>query len=138
MRILLVFIAALAFAQDKPSLYQRIGRYDAISKIAEDYLTGLRADPRFARFSGGRSADGLRRAKQMLKDQLCALTGGPCTYPGKDMRAAHAGLGITAEDWASNLNYMAAALDKSKVAAVEKAEFLAVVDALKPEIVDPR
>jgi hemoglobin len=138
MRLLFVLAAALAFAQVKPSLYQRIGRYDVISSIAEDYLTGLRADPRFARFSGGRSAVSLKHAKQMLKDQLCALTGGPCTYPGKDMRSAHAGLGITADDWAANMKYMAAALDKSKVAATEKAEFLAIVDALKPEIVEKR
>ena len=138
MRLLFVLLATLALAQEKPSLYQRIGRYDGISTIAEDYLTGLRADPRFARFSGGRSAESLKHAKQMLKDQLCALTGGPCTYPGKSMRSAHGGLGITAEDWAANMKYMAAALDKSKVAAMEKAEFLAIVDGLKPDIVEKR
>ena len=138
MRLLLVLIVALTLAQEKPSLYQRIGRYDAISTIAEDYLAGLRADPRFARFSGGRGAASLKHAKQMLKDQLCALTGGPCTYPGKDMRSAHAGLGITAEDWAANMKYMAAALDKSKVATTEKTEFLAIVDGLKPDIVEKR
>jgi hemoglobin len=132
----LFLMAGLGLAQPKPSLYERLGRYDAISTIAEDYLAGLRADPRFKRFSGGRSADGLRRAKQMLKDQLCALTGGPCTYPGKEMRAAHGGLGITAEDWEANMKYMAAALDKSKITGAEKTEFLGLVDSLKPQIVD--
>jgi hemoglobin len=132
----LVLMASLALAQSKPTLYERLGRYDAISTIAEDYLTGLRADPRFKRFSGGRSADGLRRAKQMLKDQLCALTGGPCTYPGKDMRAAHGGLGISAEEWEANMKYLAAALDQSKITGAEKTEFLAVVESLKPQIVE--
>ena len=136
-RILWLLLSSFAFAQT-PSLYQRVGRYDAISAIAENYLTGLRADPRFARFSGGRSAESLRRAKQMLKDQLCALSGGPCTYPGKDMKAAHGGLGITSEDWAANMKYMAAALDKAKIGAADKAEFLAMVEGLRPEIVEAK
>ena len=116
-------------------LYERVGRYDGISAIADEYLRGIRSDPQFARFSG-RSADSLRRAKQLLKDQLCALTGGPCTYIGRDMKMAHSGLGIDAEEWAVNMKYMAAALDKAKIAGKEKAEFLAIVDALKPEIAE--
>ena len=119
------------------SLYERIGRYDAISAIADEYLKGVRADPAFARFPG-RGADSLRRAKQLLKDQLCALSGGPCVYIGRDMKTTHGGLGITAAEWAVNMKYMSAALDKVKVQAKEKTEFLALVDALKPEIVEKK
>jgi hypothetical protein len=34
------------------------------------------------------------------------------------------------------MRYMAAALDKAKIGAKEKAEFLALVDSLKSEIVE--
>ncbi|HSM78020.1 MAG TPA: hypothetical protein VLT57_10360, partial [Bryobacteraceae bacterium] len=86
--VVLILLSFLAAAQEKPaSLYERVGRYDGISRIADEYLKGIRADPQFARFSG-RGADSLRRAKQLLKDQLCALTGGPCTYIGRDMKTA--------------------------------------------------
>ena len=35
----------------------------------------------------------------MLNEHLCALSGGPCTYTGRDMRAAHVGLGLTEADF---------------------------------------
>lgn len=134
--IVLILLYSIANAQEKPvSLYDRVGRYDAISQIVDSYLKGIRSDPQFSRFSG-RGADSLSRAKQLLKDQLCALTGGPCTYIGRDMKTAHSGLGITSDEWAVNMKYMAAALDNAKIGGKEKTEFLAIIDSLKPAIVD--
>ncbi|MBI1786870.1 MAG: group 1 truncated hemoglobin, partial [Acidobacteria bacterium] len=98
---------------------------------------GARADPLFARFSG-RGADSLRRARQLLKDQLCALSGGPCVYIGRDMRAAHGGLAITEAEWAASMKHLAAALEKLQVGVQERRELLALVDALKAEIVEKR
>ncbi len=132
---MLVISMALA-AQPKPaSLYERVGRYDTIAVIADEYLKGLRADPKFARFAG-RGADSLKRGRQLLKDQLCAMAGGPCTYVGRDMKSVHGGLGINAQEWQANLDYMAAALDKAGIKGAEKAEFLKMVDTLKPEIAE--
>jgi hemoglobin len=129
-------VCSIANAQEKTAtLYERIGRYDTISHIVDSYLKGIRSDPQFARFSG-RGSDSLRRAKQLLQDQLCALTGGPCVYVGRDMKSAHAGLGITSAEWSTNMNYMANALNQAKVSGKEKAEFLAIVDSLKPAIVE--
>lgn len=133
--VLFVVTSALS-GQPKPaSLYERVGRYDTIAVIADEYLKGLRADPRFARFAG-RGADSLKRARQLLKDQLCAMAGGPCTYVGRDMKSVHGGLGINAQEWQANMDYMAAALDKAQVKGAEKAEFLKMVDSLKPEIAE--
>ena len=137
MRILL-FAAGLAVGltgQEKPTLYERVGRYDGIATIVDAYLKGLRADPQFQRFSG-RGTDSLVRAKQLLKDQLCAMTGGPCVYIGRDMKTAHGGLGITDTDWAASMKYMASALDRSHVSGSEKVEFLTLIDSLKPMFVE--
>lgn len=127
--------AALAQEKATPTLYERVGRYDAIAAIADEYLKGIRADPQFVRFTG-RGADSLKRARQLLKDQLCALTGGPCVYVGRDMKTAHGGLGITGSEWAANMKYMGAALDKLHVGGKDKTEFLALVDSLRPAIVE--
>ena len=133
MRFATILLAVtLAIAQNK-TLYERIGRYDAISAIAEDYLKGLRADPQFTRFTG-RSADSLKRAKQLLKDQLCAMAGGPCAYVGRDMETAHGGLAITDAEWAANMKYMSAALDKNHITGTEKEEFLALIESQKKHI----
>jgi hemoglobin len=135
--LLTLVITSGAFAQDRPvkTLYERLGRYDAISTIADAYLKGIRADPQFARFTG-RGADSLRRARQLLKDQLCAMTGGPCVYVGRDMKTAHGGLAITDAEWAANMKYMAAALEESHVSPSDKREFLALVESLRPAIVE--
>ncbi len=123
--------------QDQPgtTLYERVGRYDGIARIADDYLKGVRADPQLARFIG-RSTDSLVRARQLLKDQLCALTGGPCVYVGRDMKTAHGGLGITESDWALNMKCMAAALDKSHIAESDKHQMLALIETFRKQIVE--
>ncbi len=128
---------SIARGQSKPSpsLYERLGRYDGIARIADEYLKGVRADPQFARFSG-RGADSLARARQLLKDQLCALTGGPCVYIGRDMRRAHGGLGITDAEWSISMKYMEGALEKCQVSGTERREFLAVIESLKQQIVE--
>jgi hemoglobin len=118
-----------------PSLYERLGRYDGIAKIADEYLRGVRTDPQFARFSG-RGADSLARARQLLKEQWCALTGGPCVYVGRDMRTAHGGLGISEADWSASMKHLTAALEKCRVSGTDKDEFLALIDSLKQQFVE--
>jgi len=140
MRILLFAIGlavAVTKGQEKAraTLYERVGRYDGIATVVDEYFKNVRADAQFARF-GGRGADSLRRAKQLLKDQLCAMTGGPCVYIGRDMKTAHGGLGITESDWAANMKHMTAALEKAHVSGNEKDEFLGIVGSLKPQIVE--
>jgi hemoglobin len=135
--VLGLIVSVILPGQDQPraTLYERLGRYDGIARIADDYLKGVRADPQLSRFIG-RSTDSLVRARQLLKDQLCALTGGPCAYVGRDMKTAHGGLGITEPDWALNMKYMAAALDKSHITGSDKDQMLALIEGLRTQIVE--
>ena len=133
--MLVLALGLVSSAQEKTTLYERVGRYDGIAKITDEYLKGVRADPQLARFIG-RSTDSLVRARQLLKDQLCAMTGGPCVYIGRDMKTAHGGLGITEADWSLNMKYMAAAVAKAHVADGDRDEFMALIEALKPQIAE--
>lgn len=141
LQFLAIIVLSLTFAapaQDQKTgaaLYRRIGGYDVIATITDAYLKGVRGDPSFARFAG-RGADSLRRARQFLKDQLCAMAGGPCVYVGRDMKTVHGGLGITQAEWATSMKHLAAALDAIPVKAKERAEFLVMVDALKGDFVE--
>jgi hemoglobin len=118
------------------TLYQRLGGYDVIAGVIDDFLMRLRSDPRFARFAGGRALDTQQRARQLIVDQIAALAGGPCVYIGRDMKASHAGLGITEAEWQANRQHAAAALDKFGVAPREKEEFLAIFEKYKDDIVE--
>ncbi len=128
-----------SIAQPKPekTLYQRMGGYDVIAGIVDDFIGQLRTDPAFARFGGGRSMDSLKRTRQLVVDQLCSLTGGPCIYIGRDMKAAHAGLKITQAEWDSSIDKFKNSLNKYKIGEQEQQEFLDVLAKLRTDIVEP-
>lgn len=118
------------------SLYERLGGYDAISVVASDLLPRLQSDPQLARFWAHRGTDGLRREKQLLIDFLCANSGGPLFYTGRNMLTTHAGMGITESDWVVFLQHAAATLNKFEVPAAEQQEIVDFVLSLKGDIVN--
>ena len=125
-------------AQQKPkTLYERLGGYDAIAAVTDDFIGRLVADKQITRFFTGASTDSKKRIRQLMVDQICAATGGPCIYIGRSMKASHEGLGITESDWQVSVGHLVAALDKFKVPQKEKDELLAAVSSLKPDIVAP-
>jgi hemoglobin len=118
------------------SLYRRLGGYDVIAAVIDDLFARLRTDAAFARFASGRSLDSHNRARQLLVDQMCELSGGPCVYIGRDMKTSHNGLGITAAEWDANMTYADAALVKNSVADAERAEFLGLFERYRDDIVE--
>jgi hemoglobin len=82
-----------------PSLYKRLGGYDALAAVTDDFIGRMVADPRLSRFFVGHAKESLDRIRQLIVDQLCNVTGGPCLYIGLDMKTAHEGLGIREKDW---------------------------------------
>ncbi|RMD97973.1 MAG: group 1 truncated hemoglobin [Calditrichaeota bacterium] len=120
------------------SLYQRLGGYDAIAAVSDDFITRLATDKKFERFFTSLSTDSKKRLRQHVVNQICQITGGPCIYTGRDMKTAHAGLGISEEDWQASVNHLIATLDKFKVPKKEKDELLAGVSSLKKDIVEQK
>ena len=71
----------------------------------------------------------------LLVEQICAASGGPCTYTGRDMKTAHAGMGITSPQFDALVEDLVATLDKFKVPVREKNELLSVLGPMKSDIV---
>jgi len=122
--------------QMKKSLYARLGGYDAIAAVVDDFIGRLVADKRFSKFFVGHSEDSLKKIRMHVIDQLCAAAGGPCLYIGRDMKTSHHGLGITSDDWDASAKHLVESLDKFNVPKAEKDELLAFVGTLKKDIVD--
>lgn len=131
----LLIAAATANAQQK-SLYQRLGGYDALAGVTDDFIGRLASDKELGRFFVGASENSQKRIRQLLLDQLCAATGGPCVYIGRDMKTTHKGLKITEKDWDIMVKHLTATLDKFKVTKKEKGEVLAAIGELKKDIVE--
>ena len=134
--VLALVVAAPTFAQQAPTLYKRLGGYDAIAAVSDDFLGRLSTDPQFVKFFVGHSTESVKRIRQLVVDQLCAATGGPCVYIGRDMKTSHAGLGITEKDWDASVRHLVAALDKFNVPAKEKDDVLGAIGGLKKDIVE--
>ncbi len=80
------------------SLYERLGGQDAITAVVADFSARSVADDRIkAKFVKTDAA----RLEQMLVDQICEATGGPCSYTGRDMKEAHTHMGVTAAEFDS-------------------------------------
>ena len=118
------------------SLYKRLGGYDALAAATDDFIGRMATDPQLAKFFAGHSKDSLARIRQLVVDQLCAATGGPCVYIGRDMKTSHAGLGITEKDWDASVRHLVASLDKFNVPAKEKDDVLGAIGGLKKDIVE--
>jgi hemoglobin len=133
-----LLVCSSLFAADQPSLYQRLGGYDALAAVTDDFIGRMAADKNLAKFFAGHSKDSLMRIRQLVVDQLCAATGGPCVYIGRDMKSAHQGMGISEADWNAAAAHLVATLDKFKVPEKEKAEVLAAISGLKNDIVEQK
>lgn len=118
------------------SLYERLGGYDAIAAVVDDFVGRLVSDQQFSRFFAGHSVDSKKRIRQHILDQFCAAAGGPCVYTGRDMKASHQGLGITETEWDAAAKHLVASLDKFKVGKREKDDLLAFVSSVKKDIVE--
>lgn len=126
-----------AWAQQR-SLYERLGGYNAIAAVVNDFADRLFADPQLKTFFGGMSSDSQRRFKQLNVDLVCNATGGPCQYLGRDMATAHRGIGISDADFDKVAKHLVATLDKFNVPKTEKDELLKIIGGLKPAIVERR
>jgi hemoglobin len=127
---------AAAQQRKEKSLYERLGGYDAIAAVVDDFIGRLIADRQFERFFAGHSVDSKKRIRQHIVDQFCVAAGGPCVYTGRTMKTTHEGLRITEADWDAAAKHLVASIDKFKVKKREKDELLAFVTSLKRDIVE--
>ena len=139
----LATLLSAASAQDgqmqaKKSLYERLGGYNAIAAVVDDFVGRLVTDKQFERFFVGHSTDSKKRIRQHILDQFCAAAGGPCIYTGRTMKASHEGLGISEAEWDAAAKHLVASLDKFKVPEAEQKELLAFVTTLKADIVEKK
>ena len=114
------------------TLYERLGGKPAITAVVDDFIANVAADTRINRRFGGTD---IPRLKMMLVEQICAGSGGPCTYTGRDMKTTHTGMNIQGAEFDALVEDLVKSLDKFKVPAREKGELLGVLGPMKGDIV---
>lgn len=99
MRTNMIFGAALATAllslagpaQAEPTLYEQIGGEPVLRKTVEEFMVIMEQDDRI-NFAFGNTD--LAKFKQLLFEQLCNITDGPCQYTGRTMKESHQKLAV--------------------------------------------
>ncbi len=126
--------------QQESSLYQRLGGLAPIAVEADDFFELLVPDPIL---NTNPAIDAARKRvpaaylKYRVTSQVCQVTGGPCTYTGRDMKSTHAALNISAGEWQRMLTLFKQVLANHQVPARETRELLDIMASTRADIVMP-
>jgi hemoglobin len=123
----------------KATLWDRLGGETGVTKVINDLLVVAIEDPKVNLLRDGKyklDAKGTAHLKKMLLEMVSEVTGGPLKYSGKDMKSAHAGMKITAEEFDAFAALMVDTLKKNKVAQADIDELMKIVGATKASIVE--
>ena len=84
-----LLFTSLAHAE---TLYEQMGGEAKMRAISEEFTNAILADPRI-NFTFANTD--LAKFKQLIFEQFCNLTGGPCKYTGRSMQESHDKLNVT-------------------------------------------
>jgi hemoglobin len=113
-------------------VYRSFHEKAGIQRIMDDFIVRITHDPRIER----RFKDAnLARLKLLLVEQVCYLTGGPCEYGGKDMKSAHAAMGLHNDDFNALAEDLQKSMDKEHVPFAAQNRLLAKLAPMQRVIV---
>ncbi len=120
-----------ATAAEPASLYERLGAWDGISKVVADTLDLHMKNPTISHYF--KDVD-LEKLHGHVTAFFAAGTGGPAKYTGRDLTAAHAGMGMSDEDFHSAVADVLTAVKKTGLGEQEQSEVEAILLSLKPAV----
>ncbi|MEV4138801.1 group 1 truncated hemoglobin [Dactylosporangium sp. NPDC049742] len=114
------------------SIYDTIGGAAAVQAAVEQFYSRVLADPRLQGFF---TDVDVQRLKTHQRAFITAALGGPQIFAGRDMAAAHAGLGITDADFDAVVAHLAGTLTDLGVADDQVGQIGATLAPLRGQIV---
>jgi hemoglobin len=120
------------------SLYERLGGAYSIATVVDDFIerllvnATLNANPAINEARKRVPKAGLKFHVTTL---VCEVSGGPCKYTGRTMKASHQRLNITQTEWAAMIEDFKATLDKFNVPQQEQQELINIVESTRNDIV---
>ena len=114
------------------SLYDRLGKYDGITRITRTLIDNHMANPLVSMRYAGRD---MKKIEQRVIEFFCAGAGGPQTYSGKDMLSTHKGMNISEQEFVAVVDDAMHALESNGIDAGTRNEVLAILWSLKGEVI---
>jgi hemoglobin len=119
-------------AQADAGLYRAFGEKAGIQTLMTDFVQRLKTDARLAPFFKDTNP---KHLAEMLAQQVCQVSGGPCEYEGATMKEAHAGQEIGRADFNALVEVLQQAMDARGIAFSSQNALLARLAPLHREIV---
>lgn len=113
-------------------LVEAFGGREGIRRIAERTVDLSEADPRIAAIF---ESHDMVRLKRTLSEQFCFLLGAGCDYTGRDMRAAHAEMGVTKADMNALVENLQVAMREAGVPFAAQNRLLAKLAPMSGKVV---
>jgi hemoglobin len=115
------------------TLYERLGRFDGITRIVHDVMDAHLANPLIApRFQASQDLD---HAKKMAVEFFCAGCGGPEPYTGRDLLVAHRGMNVNEQEYMAAMDDILSAMEKNAVDPGTRGEVSAILYSLKGQVI---
>jgi len=119
-------------SQTTPTLYERLGRREGITRITSDLMKNHLANPLVnVRYM---ASEDIERVERRAVEFFCAGTGGPEAYTGQDMVATHKGMNISEQEFMSVIDDAMDAMQKNGIDDATRNEVLAVLWSMRREV----
>ena len=134
----LAAVAVVTFAVLAPAraaddaVYKGLGGKEGIKNIVDTFKPMVLADPRI---KDSFSDSDMKHVGMRLEEQLCALSGGPCTYGGEPMKESHGGLKISNAQFNALTENLQIAMEKNGVASSVANQLVAKLAPMQRDIV---
>ena len=128
--------------EEKQSLYTRLGGEPAIKAVVDDFVGRAASNPKVNFTRAGTPVEwkatdeNVAKLKKHLVQMVCAVSGGPQKYEGRDMKSSHAGMKITNAEFDAIAGDLIATLKKFNVPQAEIDELVGIVATTRSDIVE--
>lgn len=141
MRVQMTWVAPLIFvlltsctsppAPDQ--LYRDLGGEPGVEIIVDNLLDNIAQDDRiFYRFKDSN----IDRLRQMLIEQFCNLSGGPCAYTGETMEKSHGGMHIDEAQFNALVEDLYRAMEKAGTPVAAQNRLVALLAPMRPQVIN--
>jgi hemoglobin len=115
------------------SLYRQLGGEAGLTRLMDDFMVRLLADPRMQPFF--KNVD-QQHVKAQLVAQFCEVSGGPCKLKGPTMKQVHDGQDITKAHFNALVEVLQQSMDAQGIAFGAQNRLLAQLAPMHREIVN--
>lgn len=132
----LVLCLALGACSQKPQapdqLYQALGAQAGLEQLVDGLLLEIEQDEQIVHHF--QDTD-IPRFRLLLIEQLCELSGGPCTYTGATMQESHTGFQISQADFDNLVAHLMKVMQQQKIDIKAQNQLLALLAPMYQDVV---